>query len=183
MQVYAVESNEKSASSDPVTVQTDETVPGEPQNLRALGATTSIIKLAWETPLRPNGQLKGYSVYSDGTLIEHTNELTSTLTGLKPSTSYEITVCASTNAGRGEPASLRCSTCSLGDITPERPNFPMVNKREIMVKWQPPQVITGKLNRYELLMNGKCIYSGILCEFQVSMLRPDTEYRFEVGIF
>jgi hypothetical protein len=29
-------------------------------------------------------------------------------------------------------------------------------------------------------MNGKCVYSGICQEYQVSMLKPDTEYKFEV---
>ena len=29
-------------------------------------------------------------------------------------------------------------------------------------------------------MNGKCVYSGISLECQVGMLRPDTEYKFEV---
>ncbi len=178
-----METNEKSEMSDPVVAQTEEAVPGEPQNLKAVGATTTIIKLAWEPPLKPNGHLKTYFIYNEGNLVDQTNELTYVLAGLRPSTAYEISVCASTNAGRGELAILRTSTCSLGDITPEKPSFPMVNKREIMVRWAPPQVITGKLNRYELIMNGKCVYSGISLEFQVSMLRPDTEYRFEVNFF
>jgi len=42
--------------------------------------------------------------------------------------------------------------------------------------------VLSKLNRYELIMNGKCIYSGINQEFQVIMLKPDTEYKFEVCV-
>ena len=29
-------------------------------------------------------------------------------------------------------------------------------------------------------MNSKCIYSGISLEYQIGMLKPDTEYKFEV---
>ena len=29
-------------------------------------------------------------------------------------------------------------------------------------------------------MNGKCIYSGINQEFKFIMLKPDTEYKFEI---
>jgi hypothetical protein len=181
LQTCVVENNEKSEMSEAVAAQTDEAVPSEPLNLKAIGATTSIIKLAWEAPLKPNGQLKNYFIYNEGNLVHQSSEPGFVLAGLRPSTTYEISVCASTAAGHGELAIIRTNTCSLGDITPEKPSFPMVNKREIMVRWGPPQVITGKLNRYELIMNGKCVYSGISLEFQVSLLRPDTEYRFEVS--
>lgn len=29
-------------------------------------------------------------------------------------------------------------------------------------------------------MNGKCVYSGVALEHQVTMLKPDTDYKFEV---
>lgn len=83
--------------------------------------------------------------------------------------------------GLGERASLLVQTCSLGELTPDKPVFGLVGTREILVRWQPPQVLAGKLNRYELIMNGKCVYSGVALEHQVTMLRPDTEYKFEVS--
>ena len=52
----------------------------------------------------------------------------------------------------------------------------------VTVRWQPPQVITGKLTRYELMMNGRCVYSGLADNYQVNLLKPDTEYSFVVGI-
>ena len=130
-----------------------------------------------------NGQLRGYFVYKDNTLIEQTNELSYIFSGLQPCTTYDVHVCASTSKGKGEKAIIKASTCNMGDILPERPTFGMIGRREILVRWQPPQVITGKLNRYELFLNGKCVYSGIAQEFQVGMLRPDTEYKFEVNLF
>lgn len=76
---------------------------------------------------------------------------------------------------------MRANTCSLGDILPEKPTFGMIGRREILVRWLPPQVVSGKLTRYELFMNSKCVYSGIMQEFQVVMLKPDNEYKFEVS--
>ena len=44
------------------------------------------------------------------------------------------------------------------------------------MKWQPPEVISGRLSRYELLCNGRCIYSGTDQEYRASMLKADREY-------
>lgn len=180
LQLLILETNEKSELSDTIRVQTEEAMPSEPQNLKVVGATTSIIRLGWDVPVRPNGQIKSYIVYVNDNLVEQTVECCYTLKNLKPSSSYEVAVCATTCMGEGERAAITAKTCSVGEITPEKPAFGMINKREILVRWLPPQVIMGKLNRYELLMNGRCVYSGISQEHQVTMLRPDTEYRFEV---
>lgn len=159
---------------------TEESTPSEPLNLKSTGATTSVVKITWDPPERMNGQLRGYFVYKDTVLVEQTNEVSCLLSGLQPGTAYDVQVCASTLKGKGDKASVRVSTCNLGDVIPERPTFGMIGRREILVRWQPPQVITGKLNRYELFMNGKCVFSGVAQEFQVGMLKPDTEYKFEV---
>lgn len=44
------------------------------------------------------------------------------------------------------------------------------------MKWQAPEVISGRLSRYELLCNGRCIYSGTDQEYRAAMLKPDREY-------
>jgi hypothetical protein len=41
-------------------------------------------------------------------------------------------------------------------------------------------VISGRLTRYELLCNGRCIYSGTDQEYHATMLKSDTEYTMEV---
>ena len=50
------------------------------------------------------------------------------------------------------------------------------------VKWQPPDLITGRLTRYELLCNGRSIYSGTDQEYHATMLKSDTEYGMEVVV-
>jgi hypothetical protein len=69
---------------------------------------------------------------------------------------------------------------SVGDCNPAPPTFSVVGRREVHVKWQPPEVIAGRLTRYELFCNRRCIYSGTAQEYHATMLKSDTEYTMEV---
>lgn len=69
---------------------------------------------------------------------------------------------------------------TVGDSVPPPPIFTVVGRRELHIKWQPPEVIPGRLNRYDLFCNERCIYSGIDQEYHATMLKPDTEYTIEV---
>lgn len=168
--------------SDPTIVQTEESLPDEPNNLRVVGSTTTILKIAWDPPEKIVSLIKCYNIYKDDQLIDQTSDITYMLNGLQPDSSYEISVCAIGTKGKGAKSTIRASTVSLGDTLPEKPTFGLIGKREILVRWQPPQLILGKLNRYDLNMNEKCVFSGIALEYQVTMLKPDTEYKFEVFI-
>lgn len=145
------------------------------------GATTTLIKIQWDPPAKMNGIFKGYHVYKNDELMDTTFDHTYILTGLTTDTKCEVQVCASTSKGKGSKATLSAATCELGDTIPDKPTFAAVGRKELTIRWQPPQVITGKLNRYELLMSGKCVYSGLADNCQVTLLKPDTEYSFVVS--
>lgn len=181
LQVFTVEDDDRSMLSDPLDTQTDESLPGEPLNLKCAGSTTSLLKIMWDPPENINGLLKGYFIFNGQIFIEQTNDLMYILQGLSPATSYDIYICAATSKGKGARAVITATTCELGDLAPEKPTFGTVGRREMLVRWSPPQVITGKLNKYDLIMNSKCVYSGMALEFQITMLKPDTEYKFEVS--
>jgi len=51
------------------------------------------------------------------------------------------------------------------------------------IKWQAPEVMSGRFTRYELLCNGRCIYSGVDQEYHATMLKSDTEYTMVVIVF
>lgn len=70
-----------------------------------------------------------------------------------------------------------------GDSLPAPPTFFSVARREILVKWQPPETISGRLNRYQLICNGKTIYSGTDQECRATELKPDKEYSMHVIVF
>ena len=131
VQNMTVENAEKSPMSEPVQVLTLEIPPSEPSNFRVLGASTTLVRVAWDPPEKQNGILKNYFIYNGDTFVEQTSELTSTITGLQSATGYDLFVCASNNAGKSEKASLRAVTCDIGDTLPDKPWFAMVNKREV----------------------------------------------------
>ena len=70
-----------------------------------------------------------------------------------------------------------------GDSLPAAPTFFSIARREILVKWQPPETIHGRLNRYQLVCNGKTIYSGTDQECRATELKPDKEYSMHVIVF
>lgn len=103
-----------------------------------------------------------------------------TIGSLTASTDYQIDVCSVTNKGYGPRASIRVKTASAGDSVPAPPTFTVIGRRELYIKWQPPEVIAGRLTRYDLFCNDRCIYSGTDQEYRASMLKSDTEYTIEV---
>lgn len=72
--------------------------------------------------------------------------------------------------------------CLIGDYLPAPPSFSVIGRREIHVKWQPPETICGRLTRYELFSNGRCIYSGTDQEYRATMLKSDSDYSMEVVV-
>lgn len=46
------------------------TVPEKPQNLSVLEVTSTTIKISWKEPLRLNGAIHGYRVYSVSKVIK-----------------------------------------------------------------------------------------------------------------
>ncbi|XP_064649082.1 uncharacterized protein LOC135501149 isoform X2 [Lineus longissimus] len=179
--IRAITEGDESPLSETITITTEESVPGPPTHLRMAGSTTTQLKVVWEPPDVPNGILKGYYVYQGRQLVESTYELSSIITGLQPSTSYEIQVCASTAKGKG-PKSIVCGTTSeLGAHAPDKPTVTVLGRNEVHVLWSPPENPIGKINRYDLTVNGKNVYSGTDLSYTVRRLNPDTEYAFVVS--
>ena len=48
--------------ADPISVKTLQGLPGKPSNLRFTEITMSTLKVEWDPPLKPNGQILGYLV-------------------------------------------------------------------------------------------------------------------------
>ena len=114
--------------------------------------------------------------------VEHelANDYGITISSLSASTSYQVDVCSVTSKGNGPRASIRVKTDSVGDTVPAPPTFTLVGRRTLHIKWQPPEVIAGRLTRYDLFCNDRCIYSGTDQEYRASMLKSDTDYAIEV---
>ena len=59
----------------------------------------------------------------------------------------------------------------------------VVGRNELYVTWGAPEVPLGRLNRYDVIMNDKIIYSGNDLNLPIRRLVPDTEYCFVVGLY
>lgn len=57
----------------------------------------------------------------------------------------------------------------------------VLGRNELHITWEPPEVPLGRITRYDVLMNGKIIYSGTELSHTVRRLTPDTEYSFVVS--
>ncbi|XP_078687513.1 uncharacterized protein LOC144919797 isoform X2 [Branchiostoma floridae x Branchiostoma belcheri] len=178
--LQAATEGDGSPQSDPVIVRTEESIPGEPTGLRVINATTTQLKVCWSQPLRPNGVIKGYAVYQGKTQTETTQELSSIISGLQPQTTYDIHICAITNKGKGPRASVKGRTEDLGAHAPEKPSLTVQGRHEVFATWDLPEVLLGRLTKFELHVNGKIVYSGTDRSFKVTRLKPDTDYSVTV---
>ncbi|CAN8022707.1 unnamed protein product [Ixodes persulcatus] len=87
------------------TFRTDVDAPSAPQNLTVHSCGTHWVDVTWKAPQHPNGPLSGYNVTlkNGSELVWATTRNTShNITGLKPGTSYEISVYAYNKAEKGE---------------------------------------------------------------------------------
>lgn len=57
----------------------------------------------------------------------------------------------------------------------------MKGRNEVHLAWEPPEVPLGRITRYDIIVNGKCMYSGTDLNYTVHRLTPDTEYSFIVS--
>ncbi len=68
--------------------------PTMPGALHATASTSSSVTLAWEPSWRRDGGLPRYSIYVNGTKAASSDLTATTITGLKPGTTYSFTVVA-----------------------------------------------------------------------------------------
>ncbi|CAF3077821.1 unnamed protein product [Rotaria sp. Silwood2] len=173
----------ESIPSDPTIFQTDDELPPPVINLRVVRTSTIAIRIAWEPPdLSACNSFKGYQTYLNNVEYEFTDECEITVNSLTANTTYKIDVCAVTMKGKGSCTSIYVKTDCTGDSVPAPPTFPVIGRRELHIKWQTPEIIYGRLFRYEIICNGRCIYSGMDQEYHATKLKPDTEYSIEVHV-
>ncbi|XP_067664231.1 uncharacterized protein [Haliotis asinina] len=180
LRMRACTEGDESQYSDTVQVTTDEAEPSAPLDLKILGSTITQLKVGWDPPEHPNGVLKGYYVFYGRNIVDHTTDVSIILTSLAANTSYEVQVCAATSKGKGERSSVIGTTAELGAHAPSRPQVHVLGRNEVNLTWGPPEVPLGRITRYDVIMNGKTVYSGTDLCYNARRLTPDTEYTFVV---
>ncbi|CAF1204358.1 unnamed protein product [Rotaria sordida] len=173
----------ESIPSDPTVFQTDDELPPPVINLHVVRTTMTAVRIAWESPnLSACNSFKGYQIYLNDIEYEFTDQCEITINSLTINTKYKIDVCAVTMKGKGLCISINVKTDGVGDCLPEPPTFSVIGRRDLHIKWQTPEFISGRLFRYELICNGRCIYSGIELEYHATKLKSNTEYIIELVV-
>ncbi|CAF1028224.1 unnamed protein product [Adineta steineri] len=183
VQIQYITPQGENIRSDPTIFHTDDELPPPVNNLHVERATMTAVRVSWDSPdLSACNLVKGYQTYLNDVEHERTTECVITIGSLSASTTYKIDVCVVTSKGNGPRASINVVTASTGDSNPAPPTFSVIGRREIHIKWQPPEVIAGRFTRYELYCNRQDIpiYSGQAQEFHATMLKSDTAYTMEV---
>ena len=93
----AVTTVNKSGAEDPaVTAKSatplDDAAPPPPKNLKVASVGEDTLGLTWTASTNPDGDLAGYRLYQDGTLVQTlaATDTATTVTGLAPSTKYAL---------------------------------------------------------------------------------------------
>lgn len=84
-------------------------------NLTCSGVSWNSVRLSWDLPANPNGQILFYEIVLEVNLQSHTHTSPTpeyTVTGLPPDQVYTLTVTAVNSAGPGDQTNCTASTLS-----------------------------------------------------------------------
>ncbi|XP_059419903.1 receptor-type tyrosine-protein phosphatase F-like isoform X8 [Carassius carassius] len=168
-------------------ISTPEDLPsGFPLNLRVVGLTTSITRLAWDPPAlsERNGRITQYLVmYRDINNIQNGTNRTSdtqmTIQGLRPDTTYDIRVQAFTSKGGGPISpSIQSRTMSTSPAFATNFGVKAVMKTSVLLTWEVPENYNSKVP-FKILYNQQSVeVKGNLKRKLITRLQPDTNYSF-----
>ncbi|KAM8751980.1 phosphatidylinositol phosphatase PTPRQ [Acanthopagrus schlegelii] len=138
-----------------VTFTTNESVADAVGNLSCSGVSWDSVKLSWERPANPNGQILFYDILLEADLQSYTHQAHTseyTVSGLSPDQEYEFTVAAVNSAGPGD--RVNCTASTLSESVPAAPRFltiSQVTTNNVTLQWAPPLSIPGLLKEYHII--------------------------------
>lgn len=141
--------------------------------------------LFWDPPTQPNGNITEYRLYVDGELRFSGLEMSATINGLSPSTSYAFLLEACTRVGCSNSSESRNTTLpdKPGGLAP--PSVTPLTPTSLEITWEEPTEPNGDIIRYELhQLDGDrniTLFEGNNSFFYtLSGLTPNTLYSFRV---
>ncbi|XP_029473569.1 receptor-type tyrosine-protein phosphatase F isoform X2 [Rhinatrema bivittatum] len=170
-----------------IMITTNEDVPsGFPQNLEVVGLTTSTTEVSWDPPVlsERNGNITNYTVVyrdinSQQDLSSTTKDTCITLTNLKPDTTYDIKVRASTSAGNGPLSpSIQSRTMPVEQVFAKNFRVNAVMKTSVLLSWEVPDSYKPAVPFKILYNNEQVEVDGHSMRKLINNLKPDTDYSF-----
>nr|XP_028567618.1 receptor-type tyrosine-protein phosphatase delta isoform X33 [Podarcis muralis] len=165
---------------------------GFPQNLRSESATSTSVQLSWQPPVlsERNGIITKYTLqYRDINVAHHQTEMsvvpadiTMTLSGLKPDTTYDVKIRAHTSKGPGPYSpSVQFRTLPVDQAVFAK-NFHVkaVMKTSVLLSWEIPENYNSALPFKILYDDGKMAVEvdGRATQKLITNLKPETSYSF-----
>nr|VZI30952.1 unnamed protein product [Spirometra erinaceieuropaei] len=185
------------AASITVITDPDETqIPNAPKDLNATLQSPTSALITWNKPDEPSPPLTGYllsfrqqdgnweSVSILGDAVKYL------LTGLQPSSTYELQLRASSNFINGKPANTTLSTLVAAPSLPSNIRATQISADEVRITWDPPKSSRAEAGEEEMIV--KSFKGGVLQEtakkpisegvHTVNEIQPDTVMSFTVQV-
>ena len=187
--VYAYNDAGSSDASRNIRVKTlkplkDITSPTKPTNLILTQNGCTAFDIAW-TASRDNGGVVEYEIYNGDSLAGTTvNETVYSIKGLKPVTTYSITIKARDGAGNiSEPSDALVVTTEPDTEAPNAPEYLAVASKtstSLVLTWSEASDNVG-IAGYDIYKSLELIGSTAgETDYAITGLSPDTEYSFMV---
>ncbi|XP_071272815.1 phosphatidylinositol phosphatase PTPRQ [Salvelinus alpinus] len=174
-------------------LHTDEAGPmSPPRNLSLYNHTAFSVWLTWEPSLEPNGVVTHYGFRI---LENNTNTLTyqnstgpwteGQLSGIRPHSSYEISVFSYTRVGHGDQYSTPVSFTTNESVSEVVGNLSCsgLGWDSVFLHWEPPANPNGLILYYQVQVNTRSqayIHQAYTNHYTVSGLAPDAEFTLTV---
>uniref|UniRef100_A0A3P9K2Y6 Protein tyrosine phosphatase receptor type Q n=1 Tax=Oryzias latipes TaxID=8090 RepID=A0A3P9K2Y6_ORYLA len=169
-------------------LHTDEGPMSPPRNLTIFNHTAVSVWLSWEPPLEPNGVVIKYG-FRIRDLVTDTNTSGSStmkyLSGFRPYSSYEISVCSFTRVGHGNQFSLPVTftTNESSDVVGNL-SCSGLTWDTIQLSWEIPENPNGQLLFYNIIVQGDMetfTLQATFPQYTLSGLSPNQEYTLSVA--
>ncbi|XP_047230412.1 receptor-type tyrosine-protein phosphatase S isoform X11 [Girardinichthys multiradiatus] len=190
--------------SEPLICRTDEDVPGAaPRRIEVEVLNSTALRVMWRsvTPGKQNGQIRGYQVHyvrvengeSRGlplikdAMLADAQEMV--IGGLKPDTTYSVTVAAYTTKGDGARSKPKVVVTKGAVPGPPYLSVAQDSKTSAVVHWDPPDLINGMdLQGYRLQFGRKDVSPLATLEFapqerqySVGNIHRGASYLFKIS--
>ncbi|XP_036375557.1 phosphatidylinositol phosphatase PTPRQ [Megalops cyprinoides] len=173
-------------------LHTDEAGPASPpRNLSIFNHTADSVWLTWEASLEPNGVVQYYGFrileVQRQTLRYQNSSSPSTqaqLTGFKPHSTYQITVCTFTKVGNGDQYSDPVTFTTNESVSEAVGNLSCLGRSwdSVFLEWEAPAHPNGELTHYVIRFGDgrEEELSSYALQHTVTGLRADASYTFTV---
>ncbi|XP_044147224.1 usherin [Bufo gargarizans] len=160
-------------SSSNTLVRTKEARPFHMKEPSFVVTSAQSIKISWQSPEKPNGEIANYELRRDGLLIYTGLDIHYHDFGLEPGTEYTYTVQASNSQGSctSSPASIKTQPSLPSGMEPPRLHAKSANK--ILITWRDPLKANGPIHNYTLYIYHPSEMKDKQYTFNSSFLSPN----------